>query len=143
MKKRRPILAPGWISMPVSHRPQLETTLASHFQPERHNACATRCSQTACRPGQQVPTSKALRAAGSRWKTLWISSRMRSNICLSPLVVLAAHSLLGFREDATQDIHFQLADRASPIQTTQPRHQVTRLLRIEKTNGYQDALQVP
>lgn len=42
---------PGWISMPVIQRPKLDTRRASHFQPDVHKPWASRCSQTACRPG--------------------------------------------------------------------------------------------
>ncbi|MNP53518.1 hypothetical protein D3C76_1480000 [compost metagenome] len=51
MKKRRPMVAPGWISMPVSQRPKLDTRRASHLKSRFHRALPRRCSQMACMPG--------------------------------------------------------------------------------------------
>ena len=36
MNTRRPIVAPGWISMPVSQRPRCEITRASQRKPAFH-----------------------------------------------------------------------------------------------------------
>ncbi len=37
MNRRRPIFAPGWISMPVSQRARLELSRASHLRPWVHS----------------------------------------------------------------------------------------------------------
>jgi hypothetical protein len=37
MNTRRPMVAPGWISMPVSQRPMCEVKRASHFHSMRHS----------------------------------------------------------------------------------------------------------
>src|SRR5690606_39636289 len=87
-------------------------------------------------------TSSTLRAAGSRLKTLRISSRMRSNIVCSPLVGLAPRYLLGFGEDAAQDVHFQLGDAAAPVQPAQPCHEMARLLRIQEADLHQRLFQM-
>ena len=41
MKKRRPILAPGWISMPVTMRPTWETKRPSSRKRISQSQCAT------------------------------------------------------------------------------------------------------
>ena len=51
-KNRRPMVAPGWISMPVSHRPQCDIQRPSQRWPPRHIGLATvRCHTSAWRPG--------------------------------------------------------------------------------------------
>ena len=71
MKKRRPMVAPGWISMPVSNRVNCEPS--ARGKPERrrtHSACVRRCAQMACRPGverarprgRSAPPDRAARA---------------------------------------------------------------------------------
>ena len=55
---------------------------------------------------------------------------------------LATRRLLSFRENAAQDVHFQLADTRAPVKTTQTRHQVARLGGIEEANIHQGSFQV-
>ena len=52
MKNRRPMVAPGWISMPVRKRVNCDRMRARPFAapPFTHSAWAARCAQMACRP---------------------------------------------------------------------------------------------
>ena len=77
MKKRRPIVAPGWISTPVSVRVTFERTRAGSRYAGRpsHSRCATRCDQTACSPGEVRNVSSRDWAAGSRAIAASTSSR--------------------------------------------------------------------
>ncbi|EWS56972.1 Molybdopterin adenylyltransferase [Methylibium sp. T29] len=51
MKTRRPIVAPGWISMPVRKRPRCDRKRPSQCQPRVQQPCASRCTASACSPG--------------------------------------------------------------------------------------------
>ncbi len=51
MKKRRPMVAPGWISMPVRNRVNCARIRAGPFRAGTcHIRCAMRCDQIACSP---------------------------------------------------------------------------------------------
>lgn len=54
----------------------------------------------------------------------------------------AADGFLGFGKNSAQDIHFQLADTAATVEPAQARHEMTRLLRIEKTDLNQGLLEM-
>src|SRR6478736_5226558 len=81
MNSRRPIVAPGWISTPVTARDTWDSSRAgSRSAGSRHIRCATRCTHTACRPGYARATSTRDRAAGSRRCAASRSSRrVRAN----------------------------------------------------------------
>jgi len=51
MNTPSPMVAPGWISMPVSQREKCEVKRPSQRRPRCQNQCASRCSTSACRPG--------------------------------------------------------------------------------------------
>ena len=51
MKKRRPMVAPGWISMPVKKRERWAVKRASQRRRWPHSQCARRCMTSAWIPG--------------------------------------------------------------------------------------------
>ena len=51
MKKRLPILAAGWISMPVAARAAWASARAANLWPVCHRRCAARWAHSACTPG--------------------------------------------------------------------------------------------
>ena len=51
MKTRSPILAPGWISMPVNQRAKCEMKRPSHFSPLPQRSCRPGAARRRCRPG--------------------------------------------------------------------------------------------
>src|ERR1700733_7205134 len=76
MKNRRPMVAPGWISMPVSERVTCVSTRANPRQPGlAHSRCAMRYDQIACRPEYTKAFSRSPRAAGSCVRAFCRSSR--------------------------------------------------------------------
>src|SRR5690606_12138972 len=84
MKKRRPMVAPGWISIPVTARTICISTRAGPRSAGRaHIRCATRCAQMACRPEYTSAFSRSPRAAGSWARALRRSSRSTANSAMT------------------------------------------------------------
>src|SRR5215207_6208028 len=65
MKKRRPSVAPGWISTPVRNLANCESSRAGRHHSATQSRCVSRYAQIACRPEYARKTSTSLRAAGS------------------------------------------------------------------------------
>ena len=81
MKKRRPMLAPGWISMPVTKRLKWEMRRGS----SGHAAAVQRMGDAVQPDGVEARDRPAglrrvLTAAGSRSKMPRMSSRIRSKV---------------------------------------------------------------
>jgi hypothetical protein len=73
MNSPSPIVAPGWISMPVNSRLKLEITRGTTGTFRLCSAFARRCSSRAWKPGYASTTSSVPLAAGSRCLTASMS----------------------------------------------------------------------
>ena len=70
MKKRRPTVAPGWISIPVSQRPMCETILASHRALIATLFCDIRGFTAFCETAEPEETIEVLQAYHEEMGTL-------------------------------------------------------------------------
>ena len=163
MKTRRPIFAPGWISMPVKKRDTCERKRPSQCKPCVQHQCARRCITSACRPGitgqhlqRRARRGVALADAGDVFSqsaehdelmsSVWRTGRqcieceaaamgVRGRYGYWPVRARTSARLRAHRlRDAAQDVHLFGRESGAIEQLVQARHQLLRRGRVEKAD---------